>query len=351
MVNEAVKIKNRLNELPLRNFNAREMNLFFTICQRVKNKGTDEVTIPFWELRELSQYDMKGSAFIADLESMYTKLLSLNLRTDDGSKIVRFVAFPRYIIDRDEKTVSVSVAPEFKRLFNFFVSSEPWTKFRLDEFTGLKSTYSKAGYRLCMQFHSTGRVIMAMDWFREYFCVPKSYTVSEIDKRVIKYLKEELPPYIKGFSISKRRASKTTSKRISEQKVTGRGAKVTGYTITFKPFSLPESFSAGGWVERNRQLENIKHNGDLTREEKAAATDRVLSRYDLSLSDVPDWANPIYETPEDKRARRAANSTHRAQLSITLSKLREADKNGELDAEGKKQLAQTEKEYARLKEE
>ncbi|HFM7411870.1 RepB family plasmid replication initiator protein, partial [Enterococcus faecium] len=43
MANEIVKYENRLNHIPLRKFNSREMNLFFSIASRVREKGVDEI--------------------------------------------------------------------------------------------------------------------------------------------------------------------------------------------------------------------------------------------------------------------------------------------------------------------
>ena len=78
MSNEIVKYENRLNEIPLRRFNSREMNLFFSIVSRARDKGTDEIMLSFNDLKELSRYTDHGERFVKDLDSTYSKLISLN---------------------------------------------------------------------------------------------------------------------------------------------------------------------------------------------------------------------------------------------------------------------------------
>ncbi|HBM7088399.1 TPA: RepB family plasmid replication initiator protein, partial [Salmonella enterica] len=51
MANEIVKYENRLNHIPLRKFNSREMNLFFSIASRVREKGVDEIIFSFHDLK------------------------------------------------------------------------------------------------------------------------------------------------------------------------------------------------------------------------------------------------------------------------------------------------------------
>ena len=58
--NVITKYGNRLNDIPLRRFNAREMHLFFTIVARVRVKGTEKVVLTFGELMDLTKYTQQG---------------------------------------------------------------------------------------------------------------------------------------------------------------------------------------------------------------------------------------------------------------------------------------------------
>ncbi|EKQ17363.1 MULTISPECIES: replication initiation protein [Lactobacillales] len=218
MSNEIVKYENRLNSIPLRRFNTREMNLFFSLASRLRDKGTNEIELSFTQLKSLSQYKDHGERFVEDLNRTYHKLLTLNAATDDGHRITAFVLFTKYVIDRDSETVNIAVNPEFKGLFNELSN---WTRFSLEQFASLKSTYSKTMFRLLKQYRTVGFREFTMNDFRVLMDVPETYRPSEIDKRALKPIKEELASMFRGLSIRKI--------------YKGRGGKVVGYRFTWKP--------------------------------------------------------------------------------------------------------------------
>ncbi len=257
--NEIVKYENRLNLIPLRRFNSREMNLFFAIVQQVHDKGTTDLTFTFNQLRFLSQAKQHGSDFVADLEKTYDKLLKLNARTDDGNRIVRFVAFTRYEIIREKEVINIRVNPDFKGLFN---ELDTWTRFSLEQFTSLRSTYSKTIFRLLKQYRTVGERKFSVEEFRTLLDVPKSYSIYAINKRVLKPIKEELSPIFKGLAIRKQRG--------------GRGGKIVGYTFSWKPEKKDANdFSKGKFWDEKIALDNIEHNDELTDQEKWRAIDKI----------------------------------------------------------------------------
>lgn len=259
MSNEIVKYENRLNMIPLRRFNSREMNLFFAIVQQVHDKGTTDLTFTFNQLRFLSQAKQHGSDFVADLNKTYHKLLALNATIDDGNTIKAFVAFTRYEIVRDEEVVKIRVNPDFKGLFN---ELDTWTRFSLEQFTSLRSTYSKTMFRLLKQYRTVGERKFTVTEFRTLLDIPKSYSIDAINKRVLKPIKEELAPIFKGLAIRKLRG--------------GRGGKIVGYTFSWKPEKKDANdFSKGKFWDEKIALDNIEHNSELTDQEKWRAIDRI----------------------------------------------------------------------------
>ncbi len=264
MANEIVKYENRLNHIPLRKFNSREMNLFFSIASRVREKGTDEITFSFHDLKKLSGYTERGKQFIKDLSSTYDKLLSINAWNDDGNTLTKFVAFTKYSIIRDKQLVIISVNPEFKGLFN---QLKNWTRFNLEQFTNLDSTYSKTMFRLLKQYRTQGWVEFSKETFFDLLDIPKSYwnSPSNIDKFILKPIKEELTPLFKGLIIRKKYGK-------------GRGKPVIGYRFTWKAeINHADDFSKGKQEDLRIKLFNIEHNGELTQEEKWRAKDRILN--------------------------------------------------------------------------
>jgi len=197
-----VTYKNDLNTIPLKNFNPKEMDLFFAICSKVKDENTNIISFDFDELRELSDYKLTAiEPFIADLENVYTKLIELNFRVENDETITRFVLFTRYRIDKINQTVSIKTNEEFQYILNGLTGN--FTKFELIEFTSLVSKYSKLVYKLLKQFRQTGYFKIKVDEFRRILDIPKSYQMSDIDKRVFKSVEKELPQYFENLKVNK----------------------------------------------------------------------------------------------------------------------------------------------------
>ncbi|WP_288530536.1 replication initiation protein [uncultured Secundilactobacillus sp.] len=258
MSNEIVKYENRLNSIPLRKFNSREMNIFFSIASRVRDKGDDTVTLTFNELKSLSKNSRHGKEFVADLSSTYDKMLSINAWSDNGDDIVKFVAFTKYHISRSKETVDIAVNPDFRGLFN---DLSQWTRFSLKQFADLDSTYAKTMFRLLKQYRTVGRRQFNVEDFRDLLDIPDSYRSSDIDKRVLKPIKEELAPIFKGLAVQKKRGS-------------GRGGRLASYTFSFKP-ERKDADDFSHYDERIK-INTVNNNADLTKEEKTRSIQRIL---------------------------------------------------------------------------
>lgn len=201
-MNEVVKISNQMNTLGFRNFSPNEMDLFFSICSRIKEQGTEELTFSFEQLRELSNYkSTSNSRFIDDLIRTNTKLMNLNVNFDNGNEYVAFVLFPTFKLNREEQTLKIAVNTEFSFLLNELTNN--FALFELEQFTYLKSSYAKTMYRLLKQFKSTGFFVISIDDFRETLDIPKSYRMSEIDKKVFTPILKEISPLYDRFEIEK----------------------------------------------------------------------------------------------------------------------------------------------------
>ena len=207
MANIKVRYKNELNLVPMRNFDSVEMNLFFSICAKMKDKGLSKVQFTFEDLRELSAYKPTSiKRFSDDLEAVYNKMLQLTYRTEEAGIREKFVLFTGYRIDENNQTVDISVNPELAYIINE-LSSE-FTKFELQEFTGIRSSYAKTMYRLLKQYRSTGFYKVKIEDFREILSIPNSYQMSDIDKQVLKPIKNELSEFFEPLKIKKIKARK-----------------------------------------------------------------------------------------------------------------------------------------------
>lgn len=203
-MNDLVVYKNELNTIPLRNFNSKEMDLFFTICSKMRNEGINTIVFDFENLKELSDYRYTANdRFVKDIENVYDKLLKLDIKIGNNLEFTKFVLFTKYSVSTRNETVEIKVNEEFKDILNNILGG--FTKFELREFTQLNSSYAKTTYRLLKQFRQTGYFIIKIDEFKRILDIPKSYKMSDIDKRVLHPIKNELPLYFKDLKIVKKK--------------------------------------------------------------------------------------------------------------------------------------------------
>ena len=205
----SVKYQNKLNLVNLKQFNSKEMDLFFALCARMKNKGLGKISFTFDELKDLSEYKFTGSQrFVKDLDSLYSKMLQLTYREelDELGSFSRFVLFNGFTVDVSNKIVEVSVNPKLEGLLNNLTTE--FTRFELSAFTSIRSTYSKTLFRLLMQYRSSGYLVIGIDDFRERLDIPESYQMFNIDQRILKPALNELSLYFNDLKIKKIKAKK-----------------------------------------------------------------------------------------------------------------------------------------------
>ncbi|MEE6682175.1 replication initiation protein [Pediococcus pentosaceus] len=301
MSNEIVKYDPELNTIPLRKFTPVEMNLFFSIVSRMRDKGDETVRFTFDQLKELSAYKpTANNRFIDDIESTYQKILGLRFgrRSKDGLHREFFVMFTEFEINghADDPYVDIKIYPKAIKLLN---ELESWVRYALSEFRDLKSSYAKTMFRLLKQFRTTGYAYFSVADFNELLDVPKSYKSSNINQSVLKPIKEELTPLFRGLTVRKKYGK-------------GRGKPVIGYSFTWKSEKKnANDFSQGQFQDERQKLFNIQHNGELTEQEKWRAIDKVKG---LTLGSTEKQALADKQAEHDKKIRDQARQEALAEL-------------------------------------
>lgn len=225
----AVKYQNELNLVPLKNFNAKQMDLFFALCARMKDKGVENIRFSFDELKELSDYKMTATkAFVSDLEKLYKDMLNLSYRTENDDEIEYFVLFNGFKIDKKKKFVEVRVNQDLDYIINGLTTE--FSKFELSAFTSIRSTYAKTLFRLLMQYRSTGYYVVSIETFRELLDIPSGYRMSEIDRVVLKPAMKELHNYFENLEVTKIKAKK--GNKIAKIEFTFTGLKTNKPSVT-----------------------------------------------------------------------------------------------------------------------
>ena len=222
--NALVKYSNRLNNLGLKDFKATELDLLMTLLSKARDRKDNRIVLSFDSIKQGAGYlPTSTDRFIKDLLSTNNKLQGLKMSYENENKIVQFVLFPTFAIDRDAATLEVEVNSHFAYLINDLTSF--YTKFELEEFTGLKSVYSKNLYRLLKGFRLKGEYSIDLDRFREYMDIPEAYTPSKIDEKVLKPAMKELSQIFMNLAVTKRYAKQGGKGRPS----------LSGYQFTFDP--------------------------------------------------------------------------------------------------------------------
>ncbi|MGL5458691.1 MAG: replication initiation protein, partial [Cetobacterium sp.] len=201
---KVIEYDSKMNELNFGKFKEKELDLFFSICYKMKNEGLNEVTLTFQELKELSNYSNRNlDRFIKDLESTYDKMLNIKIRTETKTTITKIILFTRYHIEKEDRTVRIKIHEDGKYLLN---DIEKFTKFDLMEFVSLKSSYAKNMFKMLKQFDnedSYNWYQIKLDDFIELMGIPKYYKMGNIDQRVLSPILEQLKPYFPKLKLEK----------------------------------------------------------------------------------------------------------------------------------------------------
>ena len=107
---------------------------------------------------------------------------------------------------------------------------------------------------------------VSLEDFKSLLSVPKSYSPSDIDKRVLKPVMNELPSIFKGLKIHKIKSRR-------------RGNQLLGYEFTFQKESTQK------WIDN--KFDNVGKNKNIPPSNK-----------------TPEWYDPDYKnetTPESKK--------------------------------------------------
>lgn len=223
MGKEIVKYHNDLNSISsMRGWTNAELNIFFGIIAKIRNKGTREIILDIDDLKEITEIPSHKNKkrWEDSVESVADKIASIKYYYRDENRRIIMNLFSYFDVDINNKQLTVAVTDRFEYIVNHFTSE--FTTWELTEFTQLKSSYSKTMYRLVKQWKTVGKMKFTIDEFRIRFDIPKSYNQGMIKKRVIEYAVTELKPYI----------SELKFKIIKSNK---KGNPVIGYEFTWKP--------------------------------------------------------------------------------------------------------------------
>lgn len=225
MVAEVVKYHNDLNTVVMRTWTSEEMNFFFTILTKAKEQGVKKLVFNTDELKELASSSRKYR-WEETVTNAAKKIGQLTYFEQSERKFRVMTLFEFFEVDLDKKMVEVKVSSNFDYILNKLETQ--FTRYELKEFTSIRSTYAKTMYRLLKQWRTVGRKEFSVDDLKRILDTPESYRPSEIDRLILKPIKEQLSPYFVGLKVKKIKSNK-------------RGNPVLGYEFTWIP-EMTESY-------------------------------------------------------------------------------------------------------------
>lgn len=197
-----LKYHNDMNLIAFNDFSQRELNIFFSLCLLMKDKGTGEITLSYNDIKKIIPDRFESNKkFEEILESVYDKLLRLRLETRDKNKIEKFILFTSYKIHVNEKIVTINTNSDYSYILNNL--SKNFTLFELQEFNELSSTYSKHMFRLLKQYKHTGYYKVSVDEFKRLLNVPESYTMRKITDKILSIVLKELSDNFIDLKVNK----------------------------------------------------------------------------------------------------------------------------------------------------
>ena len=245
MSNAVVRYNNGFNTVPLRKFSPVEMDLFWSICSKMKRKGTDELTFDFESFKSTANYDRREKeSFYFALKSTWEKMKSLSYKFEDSTYFEDLVLFQRFVIDKENEKVILQASNRFEFILNNI--SKNFTRFELETMTKLSSTYTKELYRQLMAHKDlsdgTGAWYVKVDDFRKVLSIPDSYRMSDIDRQIFNTAKKEFTlvqengrPLFEYFRVEKVKAKK--------------GNRISSFKIYFKEHRL--NISMHNWLNED----------------------------------------------------------------------------------------------------
>ena len=262
-----IVVHNEFNEVSMRQWTAKEMDLFIAIVSKVMNKKQDVVTLDTEELRTIISEKKNLDRWKETVVSVVNKIgeLKYHSYTDKAYSLV--FPFSKFDVFFDEKKIEVKVSEHFEKIINVILKNGEFTFYELEEFVQIKSTYAKTMYRHLKQWRTTGKAEFSIERFREMLDVPESYTSGEVTRRVVLQIMKELSPFFEDLEYKVIKGS-------------GRGTPIKSYVFKFK-----------------------KQSGLPYQENVINATASPKPKKTSKKTNVPKWSNPEYKntTSEDKK--------------------------------------------------
>ena len=138
-----VKYNNELNKLNMGSLKEKELELFYAICVKLRDRGTDEIVLDITDFKNEFYISNKidKKRFREYIKSVQSKFLNMQFVLETEKKIEMGVFFTTFTSDLETNQMIIRINKPYAYILNDLV--EYYTKFSFLEYQSLKSKYSK----------------------------------------------------------------------------------------------------------------------------------------------------------------------------------------------------------------
>lgn len=189
-----VKYNNELNKLNMSNLKEKELELFYAICCRLKDIGTEEITLDITNFKKEFNISNKidKNRFREYIKSVHKKFSEFKITFETEDEIETLLFFKKFKTNIKTNTMIISVNKEYTNILNNLVQC--YTQFSFLEYQSLKSKYSKILMPQLAQWNSIKKVEFSKSVLFEILGVPESCRLktSNFNVKVLNPIKNEL---------------------------------------------------------------------------------------------------------------------------------------------------------------
>lgn len=190
----SVKYHNDLNNIKTTQLTEVDLNVFFSLCAKAKEKNSTEVRIDFDTFLYMSGLKNKSTVntrrkMINFIDKKYEILRKLEYKSKTDRSLKRFPLINKLWVNEDDDFIMLRIDDEFLYILN---TEKDFTKFILSNFVGINGKYAKNLYRLLMRYDDTGWADYTLDDFKDFMGIPEGYRAKDVVDKIIKKSVDEL---------------------------------------------------------------------------------------------------------------------------------------------------------------
>ena len=201
---DMVKYHNDLNRLNMATLKEKELELFYAICLKLKEKGIEEITIDISDFKKEFNISNKidKARFREYIKSVHKKFSELKYTIETEKEIETIIFFKKFKTDLEANKMIITVNKEYSYILNNIVSY--YTQFNFREYQSLKSKYSKILMPRLAQWNSVKKIEFLKEDLFEILGVPKSCRekTSNFNNKVLTPIKTELPKVFYNLKVN-----------------------------------------------------------------------------------------------------------------------------------------------------